>query len=190
MGHIDLTAVNADLGRNAPALVEWALGLGKTSIVTTNFRPFEAVILHMVTQVNPKVPVVWMDNGYNTEATYRFADEVTKQLGLNLKIYLPLRSRSFRFVVIDEAFGRGSDESAQYGLRLFEQLNLQLLIVTPLQKIHIIEPFVASVGFVHNEGGSASKLRNLSIEEYRAQKAEMRAAAQAAPRAGGAASAS
>ena len=84
-----------------------------------------------------------------------------------------VRSRSFRFVVIDEAFGRGSDESAQYGLKLFRQLNLQLLIVTPLQKIHIIEPFVASVGFVHNEGGRASKLRNLSIEEYRAQKALM-----------------
>jgi uncharacterized protein YPO0396 len=82
-----------------------------------------------------------------------------------------VRSRSFRFVVIDEAFGRGSDESAQYGLKLFRQLNLQLLIVTPLQKIHIIEPYVASVGFVHNEGGRASKLRNLSIEEYRAQKA-------------------
>jgi uncharacterized protein YPO0396 len=81
-----------------------------------------------------------------------------------------VRSRSFRFVVIDEAFGRGSDESAQYGLKLFQQLNLQLLIVTPLQKIHIIEPFVANVGFVHNEGGRASKLRNLSIEEYRANK--------------------
>jgi len=84
-----------------------------------------------------------------------------------------VRSRSFRFVVIDEAFGRGSDESAHYGLKLFQQLNLQLLIVTPLQKIHIIEPFVASVGFVHNEGGRASKLRNLSIEEYRARKAEI-----------------
>ena len=81
-----------------------------------------------------------------------------------------VRSRSFRFVVIDEAFGRGSDESAEYGLRLFRQLDLQLLIVTPLQKIHIIEPFVASVGFVHNEDGSASKLRNLEIEEYRAQR--------------------
>ncbi len=81
------------------------------------------------------------------------------------------RSRSFRFVVIDEAFGRGSDESAQYGLKLFRQLNLQLLIVTPLQKIHIIEPYVASVGFVINDGGKASKLRNLSIEEYQAQKA-------------------
>lgn len=80
------------------------------------------------------------------------------------------RSRSFRFVVIDEAFGRGSDESAQYGLRLFAQLNLQLLIVTPLQKIHIIEPYVAHVGFVHNEDGRSSKLRNLSIAEYRREK--------------------
>lgn len=86
-----------------------------------------------------------------------------------------VRSRSFRFVVIDEAFGRGSDESAQYGLQLFEQLNLQLLIVTPLQKIHIIEPFVASVGFVYNEDGRSSVLRNLTIEEYREEKQRMQA---------------
>ena len=85
-----------------------------------------------------------------------------------------LRSRTFRFVVIDEAFGRGSDESAEYGLKLFQQLNLQLLIVTPLQKIHIIEPYVASVGFVQNEAGKNSKIRNLSIEAYREEKARQR----------------
>lgn len=96
-----------------------------------------------------------------------------------------VRSRSFRFVVIDEAFGRGSDESAQYGLRLFQQLNLQLLIVTPLQKIHIIEPFVASVGFVHNEGGRDSRLRCLSIEDYRAHKAAGTAEGMAEARAAG-----
>lgn len=81
-----------------------------------------------------------------------------------------VRSESFRFVIIDEAFGRGSDESAEYGLRLFEKLNLQLLIVTPLQKIHIIEPFVSSVGFVHNKGGCDSQLRCLSIEQYQTEK--------------------
>ncbi len=81
-----------------------------------------------------------------------------------------IRSRTFRFVVIDEAFGRGSDESAQYGLQLFAQLNLQLLIVTPLQKIHVIEPFVSGVGFVHNADGQVSSLRNLTIEEYRREK--------------------
>jgi len=80
------------------------------------------------------------------------------------------RSRSFRFVLIDEAFGRGSDESTRYGLELFKRLSLQLLIVTPLQKIHVIEPFVTAVGFVHNDEGSRSMLRNLTIEEYRAER--------------------
>ncbi len=103
------------------------------------------------------------------------AASLAYQFGLEWNV---TRSRSFHFVLIDEAFGRGSDESAEYGLRLFQQLNLQLLIVTPLQKIHIIEPFVANVGFAHNEGGQASKLRNLSIEEYRAHKAARDAAMQ------------
>ncbi|MEE9492664.1 MAG: ATP-binding protein [Gammaproteobacteria bacterium] len=83
-----------------------------------------------------------------------------------------VRSRSFRFVLIDEAFGRGSDESARFGLELFRKLNLQLLIVTPLQKIHIIEPYVANVGFVHNLQGKESQLRNLTIEEYRKQQVD------------------
>jgi uncharacterized protein YPO0396 len=77
-----------------------------------------------------------------------------------------VRSRSFRFVVIDEAFGRGSDESAQYGLQLFAQLNLQLLIVTPMQKISIIAPFVSSLGFVHNKEGRQSELRSIPIDDY------------------------
>ncbi len=81
-----------------------------------------------------------------------------------------VRSRSFRFVVIDEAFGRGSDDSARYGLDLFKKLDLQLLIVTPLQKIHIIEPYVSSVGFVYNDEGKQSMLRTLTIKQYQAEK--------------------
>jgi uncharacterized protein YPO0396 len=80
------------------------------------------------------------------------------------------RSRSFRFVVIDEAFGRGSDESARFGLELFKKLNLQLLIVTPLQKIHVIEPYVRSVGFVSSPEQVESTLRTLSIEQYREER--------------------
>jgi len=95
---------------------------------------------------------------------YQFGLELHEKAGA-------VNSRTFRFVVIDEAFGRGSDESARFGLELFQRLNLQLLIVTPLQKIHIIEPYVANVGFVHNADGRESLLRNLSIAEYRAEKA-------------------
>jgi len=79
------------------------------------------------------------------------------------------RTKSFRFAVIDEAFGRGSDESTRFGLELFRKLGLQLLIVTPLQKIHIIEPYVAAVGFVDNPTGMDSRLQTLTIEEYRAK---------------------
>ncbi len=77
-----------------------------------------------------------------------------------------IKSRSFRFVMIDEAFGRGSDESARYGLRLFEKLNLQLLVITPKQKIHVIEPYVKTVHLVHNKDGRDSSVVSMSIEEF------------------------
>jgi uncharacterized protein YPO0396 len=90
------------------------------------------------------------------------------------------RSRAFHFVMIDEAFGRGSDEAAEFGLTLFKKMGLQLLIATPLQKIHVIEPHVSAVGFVHNEDGKRSLLRNLTIEEYRAERRRRRTAEKSA----------
>jgi uncharacterized protein YPO0396 len=77
------------------------------------------------------------------------------------------KSRDFRFAVIDEAFGRGSDVSTRYALDLFARLGLQLLIVTPLQKVHVIEPYVQAIGFVDNPSGSYSRLHTLTIEEFR-----------------------
>lgn len=88
------------------------------------------------------------------------------------------RSRAFRFVMIDEAFGRGSDDSARYALNLFKKLNLQILVVTPLQKIHIIEDFVRSVHFVHNPDGKTSMLKSLSLEEYREERESRRRKAE------------
>ena len=77
-------------------------------------------------------------------------------------------SKDFRFAVIDEAFGRGSDVSTRYALDLFRRLGLQLLIVTPLQKVHVIEPYVAAVGFVENRTGERSRLQTMTIEDYHA----------------------
>lgn len=88
-----------------------------------------------------------------------------------------IRSKSFRFVMIDEAFGRGSDESARYALSLFKRLNIQLLVVTPLQKIHVIEGYVRSVHFVHSPERKYSLLKNLTIEEYRAEREHRRQSA-------------
>ena len=75
--------------------------------------------------------------------------------------------------MIDEAFNRGSELSTRYALDLFTRLGLQLLIVTPLQKIHVIEPHVAAVGFVDNPSGSYSRLQCLTITEFRSQREEL-----------------
>ncbi|HIC78381.1 MAG TPA: ATP-dependent exonuclease SbcCD, C subunit-like protein, partial [Sulfurovum sp.] len=75
-------------------------------------------------------------------------------------------AKSFRFVMIDEAFGKGSDDSTKYGLELFRKLNLQLLVITPIQKINIIEPYIRSIHFVHNHEGMDSSVMGLSVEEY------------------------
>lgn len=91
------------------------------------------------------------------------ASSLAFQFGLE---YNNAQSRSFRFVMIDEAFGRGSDESTRYALRLFEKLNLQLLVITPKQKINVIEPFVKSIHFVHNKDGMDSSLLSMSVEEF------------------------
>jgi len=95
------------------------------------------------------------------------ASSLAFQFGL---VHNEIKSRSFRFVMIDEAFGRGSDESTRYALRLFEKLNLQLLAITPKQKINVIEDFVKSIHFVHNQNGNNSSILSMSVEEYQKKK--------------------
>ena len=86
-----ITKANAEL-RVKPALdiVRWAVAQARgNAIVSTNFRPYEAVLLHLVTQVQPDIPVLWVDHGYNRPATYRHAESLKAQLKLNIKAYLP-----------------------------------------------------------------------------------------------------
>src|SRR5512138_3169308 len=82
---------NARLRSQSPLdIVRWAIreSHGK-AIVSTNFRPYEAVLLHLCTQVQPDIPVLWVDHGFNRPATYRHAEQLKRLLKLNLKSSLP-----------------------------------------------------------------------------------------------------
>jgi phosphoadenosine phosphosulfate reductase len=71
-------------------IVRWAVAqAGGRAIVSTNFRPYEAVILHLCVQVQPDIPVLWVDHGWNRPATYRHADHLRRLLKLNLRACLP-----------------------------------------------------------------------------------------------------
>ena len=68
--------------------IEWALEhLPGTHVLTSSFGAQAAVSLHLVTRVQPDIPVILIDTGYLFPETYRFIDELAEKLSLNLKIY-------------------------------------------------------------------------------------------------------
>src|SRR5512145_1644241 len=91
MDSAELARLNAGLATKSPLeVVRWAIAqAGGRAVVSTNFRPYEAVVLHLATQVQPDIPVLWVDHGYNKPATYKHAEELRTRLGLNLKPFLP-----------------------------------------------------------------------------------------------------
>ncbi len=96
-----LAAWNAELAERSPLeIVRWAISRSHgRAIVSTNFRPYEAVVLHLCVQVEPNIPVLWVDHGYNRPATYRHAEQLRQQLGLNLHTCLPRISAAHRDAV-------------------------------------------------------------------------------------------
>ena len=86
-----IAQANAELRAQSPLdIVKWAVAQSNgRAIVSTNFRPYEAVILHLVTQVQPDISVLWVDHGYNRPATYQHAETLRAALKLNIKAYLP-----------------------------------------------------------------------------------------------------
>src|SRR5881394_4573988 len=86
-----ISRANAELATKSPLeVVRWALAqAGGRAIVSTNFRPYEAVVLHLAVQAQADIPVLWVDHGYNRPATYQHAEQLKKLLRLNIKAYLP-----------------------------------------------------------------------------------------------------
>ena len=77
----DISIFNEELREKNPSeIIKWALGKSKNPILTTNFRPYEAAIIHLCTEVMPDIKVVWCDSGYNTKATYVYAEKIISAL--------------------------------------------------------------------------------------------------------------
>lgn len=87
---LDIDDYNHQLqGKTPTQIVEWVAEHAENPILTTNFRPHTAAILHLVTQVIPDIPVLWVDTGYNVDPTLEYAQRVTDLLKLNLHVRHP-----------------------------------------------------------------------------------------------------
>ncbi|TXH76637.1 MAG: phosphoadenylyl-sulfate reductase [Lysobacteraceae bacterium] len=86
-----LAELNRWLGtRNAAERVAWGLQhLAGHHALSSSFGAQAAAALHMTTRLSPEIPVILIDTGYLFPETYRFIDEMTTRLSLNLKVYRP-----------------------------------------------------------------------------------------------------
>lgn len=90
------------------------------------------------------------------------------------------RSKTFRFIALDEAFARGSDRSTEFALNLFKTMGLQVLVVTPLQKKEVIAPYVQRVALIVRDNDHHSRSVFMKVDEYRSRlDASRQAATQA-----------
>ncbi len=74
---------------------------------------------------------------------------------------------ALRFIMIDEAFSSGSPNLAEYALGLFGLMGLQVMVITPMTKIGVIEPFVQQIGYVECNRNNQSAVRNFTVEHYK-----------------------
>lgn len=87
---LDIQQANDSLRGADPATVtRWALDLGVPTIATTSMGRNAAVMLHLVSQINPDLPTIWVDTGYNLRDTYIIAERLIKDLKLNIHVYSP-----------------------------------------------------------------------------------------------------
>ncbi len=84
----DLVTKNLFLKQTKPEdIARNILNTAARPAIFTNFRPTSIALIHLVTSIDENLPVVWIDSGFNTDATYRYVEQVSQDFALNLVTY-------------------------------------------------------------------------------------------------------
>ncbi|QJR81617.1 phosphoadenylyl-sulfate reductase [Alteromonas pelagimontana] len=148
----DLGAINAQLEKlDAQARVAWAMeNLPGNHIVSSSFGAQSAVMLHLLTQVKADIPVVLTDTGYLFPETYRFVDELTEKLNLNLHVYQAPMTAAWQ----EARFGRLWEQGLD-GLEKYNRMNK----VEPMQRaLNELETGTWFAGLRRSQSDSREKL--------------------------------
>lgn len=143
--------------RSAEERVAWALeNTAGSHALSSSFGAQAAASLHLVSRQKPDIPVILIDTGYLFPETYRFADELTERLKLNLKVFRPLVSRAW----MEARHGRLWEQ----GLVGIEQYN-NLRKVEPMRRA--LAELDVGTWFTGLRRSQASSRANAPVVEWR-----------------------
>jgi phosphoadenosine phosphosulfate reductase len=104
--------------QSAQERVAWAMeNLPGNFVLSSSFGIQSAVMLHMMTQIDPNIPVIITDTGHLFPETYRFIEEMTERLKLNLQVYSAKESAAWQLAKYGEQWEQGDAELKQYNRR-------------------------------------------------------------------------
>ncbi|MDX2111787.1 MAG: phosphoadenylyl-sulfate reductase [Verrucomicrobiota bacterium] len=115
---INIADVNQELSsKHAMERVCWGLEVfGEKVVLSTSFGAQSAVMLHLVTELAPNIPVVFVDTGYLFPETYQFADALSTRLKLNLKVYNPAMTAARAEALYGKLWEQGKEGLTKYGI--------------------------------------------------------------------------
>ncbi|WP_083690234.1 phosphoadenylyl-sulfate reductase [Colwellia sp. UCD-KL20] len=103
---------------SAIARVEWTMdNLPSQFVLSSSFGIQSAVMLHLLTQVDPEIPVLITDTGHLFPETYQFIDQLTERLNLNLHVYSAKQSAAWQQAKYGEEWAKGAEELKAYNRR-------------------------------------------------------------------------
>jgi phosphoadenosine phosphosulfate reductase len=90
--------------------------LGDHLVATTSFGLQAAVMLHLIHEHAPKIPVVFIDTGFLFPETYRYAEELTSRLNLDLRVYQPTVSAARMQALWGNLWENGKEGADHYAM--------------------------------------------------------------------------
>lgn len=115
-------------------------------------------------QTNTVSSMAGLSGGEKASLTYTvLGSAIAYQFGLTSNSF---NNNSFRFIAIDEAFKGQDPDHAEFLMKLCKQLKLQLLVVTPSDKMKIVQPYISYIHLIERQDEKDSAIRNMSIHTY------------------------
>ena len=113
---VDLSTTNEELtSASAEEVLHWAIDrFGSGLVASTSFGATSAVLLHMIRQVAPTMPIVCVDTGYLFEETYAFAQSLIERFDLDVRFYTPKMTAARQEALYGKLWEQGPEGIAQY----------------------------------------------------------------------------
>ncbi len=90
--------------------------LGDRLVASTSFGLQAAVMLKLLHDHAPKIPVIFIDTGYLFPETYRYAEELMKAFPLDYRIYHPTVSAARMEAIHGRLWEQGKEGAEKYGI--------------------------------------------------------------------------